>query len=136
MASRRDNEQADMPHILREKLTDEDLKDKVIFSLSQMGGSENGRWLMDIATSEREPIEMRKKALFWASQTGGNLAQLAGLYDRMQNREMKERLIFGSKLDCSKSRNARRWKLHRLHFMRSSDRVQPRREAASAGTNC
>src|SRR5204862_6546915 len=48
---------------------------------------------MDIALNEREPIEMRKKALFWASQTGGNLAQLAGLYDRLQNREMKQRLI-------------------------------------------
>ena len=76
------------------KLTEEDLKDKVIFSLSQMGGSENGRWLMDIATSEREPIEMRKKALFWAGQTGADLSQLAALYDRMQNMEMKEQLIF------------------------------------------
>src|SRR2546430_14866628 len=25
--------------------------------------------------NEREPIEMRKKALFWAGQTGGDLAQ-------------------------------------------------------------
>ena len=76
------------------KLADEELKEKVILSLSQMGGADNAAWLMDIALNEREPIEMRKKALFWASQTGGNLAQLAGLYDRMQNREMKERLIF------------------------------------------
>src|SRR6266704_2706901 len=75
-------------------LTDEDLKDKVIFSLSQMGGSENGRWLMDIATNEREPIEMRKKALFWAGQTGADLSQLTALYDRMQNTEMKQQLIF------------------------------------------
>ncbi len=76
------------------KLTREDLKEKVIFSLSQMGGADNGRWLMDIALNEREPVEMRKKALFWAGQTGGNLEQLAGLYDRMQNQEMKEQLIF------------------------------------------
>ena len=76
------------------KLTREDLKEKVIFSLSQMGGADNGRWLMDIALNEREPVEMRKKALFWAGQTGGNLEQLTGLYDRMQNQEMKEQLIF------------------------------------------
>ena len=76
------------------KVTGEDLKEKVIFSLSQMGGADNGRWLMDIALNEREPVEMRKKALFWVGQTGGNLDQLAGLYDRMQNREMKEQLIF------------------------------------------
>jgi HEAT repeat protein len=76
------------------KLTGEELKEKVIFSLSQMGGADNGRWLMDIALGEREPIEMRKKALFWAGQTGGSLDQLVALYDRMQNEEMKDQLIF------------------------------------------
>ena len=76
------------------KLTEEDLKEKVIFSLSQMGGAENGRWLMEIAQNEREAIEMRKKALFWAGQTGTDLGQLVALYDRMQNEEMKEQLIF------------------------------------------
>ncbi len=76
------------------KLTDEDLKDKVIFSLSQMRGAENQRWLMDIALNEREPIEQRKKALFRASEAGADLGELATLYDRMQNRDMKERLIF------------------------------------------
>jgi HEAT repeat protein len=44
--------------------------------------------------SEREPVEQRKKALFWAGQKGADLAQLATLYDRMQNRELKEQLIF------------------------------------------
>src|SRR6267143_1168839 len=76
------------------KLTEDDLKEKVIFSLAQMKGAENMRWMMDIAVNEREPIEQRKKALFWAGQTGVDLAQLAGLYDRMQNRDMKEQLIF------------------------------------------
>src|SRR5207253_2940442 len=76
------------------KLTEEDLKEKVIFSLSQMHDADNNRWLMDIALNEREPIEMRKKALFWAGQTGGDLTQLSGLYERMQNRDMKEQLIF------------------------------------------
>jgi HEAT repeat protein len=76
------------------KLTEEDLKEKVIFSLSQMGGTENGRWLMDIALNEREAIEMRKKALFWAGQRGADLGQLVTLYDRMQDEEMKEQLIF------------------------------------------
>jgi HEAT repeat protein len=76
------------------KLAAEELKEKVIFSLSQMGGAENGRWLMDIALNEREPVEMRKKALFWVGQTGGNLDQLTGLYDRMQDQDMKDQLIF------------------------------------------
>jgi len=94
LGQRRSPENAAFLRGLYAKLTVEDLKEKVIFSLSQMGGAENGRWLMDIALNEREPVEMRKKALFWVGQTGGNLDQLAGLYDRMQNREMKEQLIF------------------------------------------
>ena len=70
-----------------------ELKDKIIFSLSQQRGNET--FLMDIATNEREDIEMRKKALFWAGQNKSTtVAQLAGLYDRMSNREMKDQLIF------------------------------------------
>jgi HEAT repeat protein len=76
------------------KLADDELKEKVIFSLSQAGGTESHRWLMDLALNERESIEMRKKALFWAGQTGGDLDQLVSLYDRMQNHDMKEQLIF------------------------------------------
>jgi HEAT repeat protein len=76
------------------KISSQELKEKVIFSLSQMGGADNGRWLIDIALNEHEPIEMRKKALFWAGQTGESLDQLLGLYDRMEHREMQEQLIF------------------------------------------
>lgn len=76
------------------RLTDEDLKDKVIFSISQMRSDENARWLLDLATNERESIETRKKALFWAGQSGADLAGLVALYDRMTNQEMKEQLIF------------------------------------------
>lgn len=76
------------------KLTDQDLKERVIFSLSQMHTQENGRWLMDLAMNEHEPMEMRKKALFWAGQMGAPMADLVALYDRTTNVEMKEQLIF------------------------------------------
>ena len=77
------------------KLETDDLKEKVIFSLSQMGGADNYRWLMDIALNQNENIEIRKKALFWAGQ-GHNVdvADLVRLYDSMNDREMKEQLIF------------------------------------------
>jgi HEAT repeat protein len=65
----------------------------VIFSLSQMI-AENARWLLDLAQNEREPVEMRKKALFWAGQTGAALADLTALYNRTSNDEIKEQLIF------------------------------------------
>jgi HEAT repeat protein len=77
------------------KLESDDLKEKVLFSLSQMGGADNYRWLMDIALNENENIEIRKKALFWAGQGRTvDMAALVRLYDRIQNREMKEQLIF------------------------------------------
>lgn len=76
------------------RLTDEDLKDKVIFSISQMRSDENARWLLDLALNEREPVEMRKKALFWAGQTGADIGGLVALYGRTTNEEMKDQLIF------------------------------------------
>lgn len=77
------------------KVENEDLKDKIIFSLSQMGGSDNYRWLMDIALNPKEDIEIRKKALFWAGQGHSvDVADLVRLYDSMNDREMKDQLIF------------------------------------------
>ena len=81
---------------LYRQLDDEELKEKVIFSVSQVHGDSSARWLMGIATDAKEPIEMRKKALFWVAQSDGGMAldELFGLYGRMQEREMKEQLIF------------------------------------------
>jgi TolA-binding protein/HEAT repeat protein len=80
---------------LYKSLDTDDLKEKVIFSVSQMGGADNYRWLMDIALNQREDIELRKKALFWAGQGHSvDVADLVRLYDSMSDREMKEQLIF------------------------------------------
>ena len=76
-------------------LEDDELKEKVIFSVSQMGGADNYRWLMDIALDQKENIELRKKALFWAGQGRSvDIGDLVKLYDSMNDREMKEQLIF------------------------------------------
>jgi len=77
------------------KVENDDLKEKIIFSLSQMGGSDNYRWMMDIALNQNEDIEIRKKALFWAGQ-GHDVVidDLVRLYDSMKDREMREQLIF------------------------------------------
>jgi hypothetical protein len=69
------------------------LRDKIIFSLSQQPGV-NTDWLISLASNEREPIEMRKKALFWVGQTSGSLDRLTKLYSSMDSREMKNQMIF------------------------------------------
>jgi len=95
LGQRHSPENADFLKSLFQKVENADLKDKIIFSLSQMGGSDNYRWLMDIALNQKEDIEIRKKALFWAGQ-GHNVdvADLVRLYDSMNDREMREQLIF------------------------------------------
>ena len=76
------------------RLTSDELKEKVLFSLSQRRGMGNEQWLMNIAVNEREDIELRKKALFWAGQSGAGLDAIIPLYSRIANREMKEQVIF------------------------------------------
>jgi HEAT repeat protein len=76
------------------RLDNDELKDKVLFSLSQMRGQGNERWLLDVAGNERESLEIRKKALFWAGQSGAPLTDLVALYDRTRDTEMREQLIF------------------------------------------
>ncbi len=95
LGQRHSPENAQFLKDLYAKVENDDLKDKIIFSLSQMGGADNYRWLMDIALNQKEDIEIRKKALFWAGQ-GHNVdvADLVRLYDSMSDREMREQLIF------------------------------------------
>lgn len=95
LGQRRSAENQQCLRDLYKNLDSDDLKEKVIFSLSQMGGADNYRWLMDIALNTRENIELRKKALFWAGQARSvDIADLVKLYDSMDDREMKEQLIF------------------------------------------
>ena len=76
------------------RLTNEDLKEKILFSLSQQKGAGNEQWLMNIAVNLKENIELRKKALFWAGQSGVAISEIAQLYDRMADAEMKDAIIF------------------------------------------
>jgi len=76
------------------RVTPADLKEKILFSLSQMHSSENTRWLMDLAVNSREDIDLRKKALFWAGQTGADIGDLVALYGRAGDNDLKEQLIF------------------------------------------
>ena len=77
---------------LYSRLTNADLKEKVLFSLSQQSG--NDQWLMNVAANSKEDMELRKKALFWAGQSGVPMSELVGFYNRMNETEMKEQMIF------------------------------------------
>ena len=95
LGQRRSEENQQCLRSLYTNLENDELKEKVIFSVSQMGGADNYRWLMDIALDPKENIELRKKALFWAGQGRSvDIEDLVRLYDSMKDREMREQLIF------------------------------------------
>jgi HEAT repeat protein len=79
---------------LYSRLPSQELKDKVLFSLSQRKGMGNEAWLMNIAINDREPVELRKKALFWAGQSGVGVDAIIPLYSKINDQEMKEQVIF------------------------------------------
>lgn len=94
LGQRRSSENTEFLRNLYSRLTNQKLREKVLFSLSQQRGAGNEVWLMNIAVNPREDIELRKKALFWAGQSGVAIPELATLYDRMPDTEMREAIIF------------------------------------------
>lgn len=94
LGQNRSTENTEFLRNLYSRLTNQDLKEKVLFSLSQQRGAGNEQWLMGIAVNSKEDIELRKKALFWAGQSGVSIQELASLYDRMTDTQMKEAIIF------------------------------------------
>jgi HEAT repeat protein len=94
LGQRRSTENTEFLRNLYSRLTNEDLKEKILFSLSQQRGAGNEQWLMNIAVNPKEDIELRKKALFWAGQSGVAISEMSKLYDRMNDTEMKEQIIF------------------------------------------
>lgn len=94
LGQRKGTERFDYLRGLYSRLDDRELKDKVIFAMSQQKDESSMKWLVDLASNSGEPLEMRKKALFWAGQTGNSVESLTSMYDRMRETEMKEQMIF------------------------------------------
>ncbi len=110
---------------LFKRVRSSELKDKIIFSLSQQHGTGSDQWLLDIAMDQSETTEVRKQALFWAAQNKGiSFDRLAALYDRTTDTEIKEQLIFGFS-----QRNSRE-AVDKLMSLARSDRDKEMRKKA------
>jgi tetratricopeptide (TPR) repeat protein len=94
LGQRRSPETAEFLRSLYSRVKSDDVKEKILFSLSQQRGVGNDKWLIDIARNTRENIELRKKALFWAGQGAVPTDQLLSLYSTIPDSEMREQLIF------------------------------------------
>jgi HEAT repeat protein len=77
------------------KTSNDEAKDKILFSISQARNAGNDQWLLDQAVNPRNTIELRKQALFWAGQTGSiDVAKLGTLFDKATDPEFKNQVIF------------------------------------------
>ncbi len=77
------------------RIDEKELKENIIFAVCQNSKGENSRWLMDIVLDEKESIDTRKSALFWAGQQGHiNLDKLRELYKTLPSMEVREQVIF------------------------------------------
>lgn len=95
LGNRRDSSATAFLRDLYGRLTDRDLKERVLFSVANQRSTNSGAWLIGIAMNEREPVELRKQALFHAgNQRAASVGEIATLYDRVADREMKEQIIF------------------------------------------
>jgi TolA-binding protein len=72
----------------------EAIRQKILFSLSQMRGEGNDRWLLDVAANPKHSVETRKQAIFSAGQAGVSAADLTALYPKLTDPELKGQLIW------------------------------------------
>jgi TolA-binding protein len=72
----------------------EDTRKHILFSLSQMQGVGNDRWLLGVAGDASQSTDVRKHALWTAGQAGVSASEFIPLYDRSTDRAIKEQLIW------------------------------------------
>jgi HEAT repeat protein len=76
------------------RLDSERLKDQVLFSVSQRGSHDGTGWLLAKARDDQQPIEVRRKAVFWAGQGHASVADLKSLYATTTEPRLREHVIF------------------------------------------
>ena len=79
---------------LFDRTASEKLKEQVLFSVSQREAWDGTRWLLDQARDESQPMEVRRKAVFWAGQGHASVADISALYRSAKDERLREHVIF------------------------------------------
>jgi HEAT repeat protein len=79
---------------LFDRTSSEKLKDQVLFSVSQREAWDGSRWLLDKARDESQPMEVRRKAVFWAGQGRASVSDIVALYKSTKEERLREHVIF------------------------------------------
>jgi HEAT repeat protein len=75
-------------------LNNVDLQQRVLFALSQRKTPEALAFLREVATSSREPMEVRRTALFHAGQAGLGTAPLLEILRASTDRDFRQHVVF------------------------------------------
>lgn len=75
------------------KLPSEKTKDAVLESMGEMGGTANAKWLLTIAANNDESLRLRRRAVQLSERAGTAIGELAQLYDRVDDPQMKDAII-------------------------------------------
>jgi HEAT repeat protein len=75
------------------KLPSEKTKDAVLSSLGEMGGTANAKWLMTVAGNNDEVVRLRRRAVQLSERAGTTIGDLAQLYDKVDDTQMKDAII-------------------------------------------
>jgi HEAT repeat protein len=76
------------------RIEDHELKEAIIQGMQEDEGA-GGRWLIERALDTREPLKLRKTALFWAGQRDETpTAELARVYRDADELDLREHAIF------------------------------------------
>jgi hypothetical protein len=78
--------------IVEDANTELSVRDAALVALSRLPGGPP--WMLELARNSREPVELRKKALFWAGQGDVPIASLSAAYDQLSESELKRQAIF------------------------------------------
>ncbi len=74
---------------------DPDLQEKAVFALSRNGSPRAGEVLRSYAERADAPSAVREQAIFWLGRAPGGVAWLKQLYGRIQDPDLKEKVVFG-----------------------------------------
>jgi hypothetical protein len=84
---------ADLLRSIYPKLTGDKARDAVLSVVAEIGGTDNTRWLLQVARDESTPVGARRRALMYASRAGVPMPDLVRLYDTTTDPQMKDALI-------------------------------------------
>ena len=94
-SSRRTPENTAFLKGLFDKTDSEEIQNAIIQAMSESEGDEGTRWMLDVVQNPKQPVEVRKKALFWAGQRHSlDISALLPLYEKLSDTELKEHYIF------------------------------------------